>query len=261
MKKLLLLFLSAFCLAACSVDPIETNPIDPQLNVSNATYTVEGCTVTSFNFGDAGIIEVRNDLEFIYVKISATGDYELAQSNLHIASSISGFPSTNKGGIIINKMEYQMPFKPAVKEYTYKFPLNSFGETFLIGAYSEFQLEKKKYSFWAGDQPGNQWMYFEYNLFEHPNAGADGSGEISLSAAKALPSWDEVRKTYTNMLEPGVPQGVKIGNFEPSIWELINRFNDPIKGGVGEYSTVYTIGEGECTDSVNLTLIVVPDDI
>lgn len=259
MKKLLLLVLSAFCLGACSVDPIESDPVESQLLVMDAIVEINGCAVTTFNFADAGKIEVRNDLEFIYVKIIANGNYDLIQSNLHITAEVSGFPTTGKGGINVNKMEYQNSFKIPIKEYTYKFPLNSFGNSFLVGAYSVFQLDKKKYSFWAGDLAGSDFSYFDYNLFKHPNAGADKSREISYSEAKALPSWDETRKAFTSMLDPGVPEGQFVGSFEPTISEIITKFNSE-EGGVGSYTTIYTIGKGECTDSVVLTLIVVPDD-
>ena len=265
MKKLLLLVLSVFCLGACSVDTLEMEPMDSQLLVLDATYTVDGCSVTTFNYADAGRIEVRNDRDFIYVKLIANGNFEIAQSNLHIAANISGFPTTGNAknpGINIGSMDNKMVFTPNIKEYNYKFPVNSFGDSFLVGAYTVFQLGNKKHNLWAGDLSGNAWSYFQYNLNDHPyNAGNDNSRDISLSSAKALPSWDEVRKVYTAMLNPGVPEGQFVGSFEPSIWDIINRFNDPLLGGVGEYTTVYTIGEGNCKDSVSLTLNVVPDGI
>ncbi|QED36535.1 hypothetical protein FK178_01860 [Antarcticibacterium arcticum] len=261
MKKLLLLVLSTFCLGACSVDTLELDPVDSQLLVLDATYTVKGCSITTFNFEDAGRIEVRNDLDFIYVNLFANGEYQIAESYLHLGADISDFPTTgnsNNPGISLKDMDYKYTFSPTVKEYSYKFPVDSFEDTFLVGAYTVFQLGKKKYSFWAGDLTGNKWSYFENILFDHPNAGSDNSRDITLSEAQKLPSWDEVRKVYTAMLDPGVPEGQSVGSFEPSIWDLINRFNDPILGGVGEYTTVYTLGEGECTDSVILTLNVVP---
>ena len=105
--------------------------------------------------------EVRNDRDFIYVKLFASGDYEIAESYLHVAADLSGFPTTRNGGIIINKMDNQLVFNPAVKEYSYKFPLNSFGDSFIVGAYSVFELGKKQEKLWAGDQSGRQWSYFE----------------------------------------------------------------------------------------------------
>ena len=261
MKKILLLVLSAFCLGACSVDTVETDTADAQLLVLDATYTVDGCNITTFDFDGAGKIEVRNDRDFIYVKILATGDYDLVQSNLHIAADISGFPTTRNGGIILNNMDQKTPFNPAVKEYTYKFPIDSFGDSFIVGAYSIFQLENKKYNIWTGDLTGNKWSYFEYILNEHPyNTGSDKSREISVSEAAAAESWDEVRKLFSNMLDPGVPRGWRDGTYEPSIWELINMFHSG-ESMVGEYTTTYTLGSGECKDSVILTVIVVPDEI
>ncbi|SOC80314.1 hypothetical protein SAMN06296241_1862 [Salinimicrobium sediminis] len=83
------------------------------------------------------------------------------------------------------------------------------------------------------------------------NAGADASKTITKSEADAIPSWDEVRKLYLSLLEEGIS---KNGEFHPSIWDLINSYTGP-----GTYTTTYTISEGECTDSVELTIYVVAD--
>lgn len=89
------------------------------------------------------------------------------------------------------------------------------------------------------------------------DAGPDNSMTITYSQAAAIESWDEVRKLYLNLLAPGVPRN---GKFDPSIWDIINRFNSPENGGPGDYSTVYILTDGECTDSVTLTIKVVPDE-
>lgn len=83
------------------------------------------------------------------------------------------------------------------------------------------------------------------------SAGDDASKTITKSEADAIPSWDEVRKLYLSLLEAGVARN---GEFDPSIWDLINSYTGP-----GEYSTTYTITEGDCTDSVELTIVVVAD--
>ena len=83
------------------------------------------------------------------------------------------------------------------------------------------------------------------------SAGDDASKTITKSEADAIPSWDEVRKLYLSLLEEGVARN---GEFDPSIWDLINSYTGP-----GEYSTTYTISEGNCTDSVELTIVVVAD--
>ena len=87
------------------------------------------------------------------------------------------------------------------------------------------------------------------------NAGPENMKEMSVSEAAAVPSWDEVRKLYLNLLAPGVPRD---GSFDPSIWDIIDAFNET-DNPVGDYTTIYTITDGECTDSVELTIRVVPD--
>ena len=83
------------------------------------------------------------------------------------------------------------------------------------------------------------------------SAGADASKTITQSEADAIPSWDEVRKLYLSLLDEGVSRN---GEFDPSIWDLINSYTGP-----GAYTTTYTITEGDCTDSVELTVYVVAD--
>jgi hypothetical protein len=85
------------------------------------------------------------------------------------------------------------------------------------------------------------------------NICPDNSKTISYSEAAAIPSWDEVRKLYLSLLPQGVARN---GSFDPSIWDLINDFNER---GVGTYTTTYTVTEGDCSDSVELSIIVVPD--
>jgi hypothetical protein len=78
---------------------------------------------------------------------------------------------------------------------------------------------------------------------------------ISLSKALALPGEPEIKKLYLSLLAPGVARD---GSFDPSIWNLINAFNDA-EDPLGDYTTTYTIAVGECTDSVELTIRIVPD--
>ncbi|MFD2518550.1 hypothetical protein [Salinimicrobium flavum] len=83
------------------------------------------------------------------------------------------------------------------------------------------------------------------------NAGADASRTITQSKADAISGVDQVRQLYLNLLEEGVTRD---GEFDPTIWSLINSYNGP-----GTYSTTYTITEGDCSDSVELTIVVVPN--
>ncbi|MFD1096326.1 hypothetical protein [Salegentibacter chungangensis] len=90
---------------------------------------------------------------------------------------------------------------------------------------------------------------------DNVDAGPDNSMSLEVSVARAIESWDEVRKLYLSLLAKGVPRD---GAFDPSIWDLINAFN-ALENPVGEYATTYTISDGDCTDSVQLTVNVIPD--
>lgn len=87
------------------------------------------------------------------------------------------------------------------------------------------------------------------------SAGADKVKTITLSQAKALPSVDEVKKLYLSMLDSGVKRN---GSFDPTIKTLIARFNSS-SNNIGDYTTTYTVVDGDCKDSTQLTLRVIAD--
>ncbi|MCG9970122.1 gliding motility-associated C-terminal domain-containing protein [Christiangramia crocea] len=58
-----------------------------------------------------------------------------------------------------------------------------------------------------------------------------------------------VRAFYLDMLADDVPQD---GQFEPTIQELINRYNNVTK--TGDFTTRYTVTQGECSAFVDLTV-------
>lgn len=258
MKKYLLLIIMLFCLVACSVDDQELENSNLNLQELNATYISDGCSVTTFDYGTFGKIEVRNDRHSLYISIFATGENTLSASSLHIADNYAGFPTIGKGNLQPAKMEHQVSFGPGTKEHSFHFPLSDFNETMVIASYTTFNGNE---NIWAGDNAVRQgnWAYFNNKINEHPiNAGPDSSTTITLSEAIALPSWDEVRKLYAHQLAPGVDR--TSGTYNPSIWEMIHYYNT-LEGDskLGDFSTTYTLGTGECTDSVILTVKVVED--
>ena len=230
---------------------------DPLMEL-NATFESSGCVITTFDYSSLGTIEVRNDRDNLTITIRANEGNMISSTSLHIANTFNEFPIVGKGNLQPQKLEHQFVFDAYVSEHTFSFPLDELSENFVIASYTTFNgLE----SAWVGDisvKQGN-WNYFNYEVREHPyNAGPDASGEITLSAARAMPSWDEVRKLYAGMLAAGVDR--KSGTYSPTIWEIINDFNDPSRESqLGEYSTTYTLGSGDCKDSTVLTLIVIPD--
>lgn len=265
MKKFTILMLFVWAFSSCSVDRDEIDLQENLLLEQNAVVEIEGCESVVHSFEDKGQIEVTNDQDSIYVNILALGENTLTNTRLHLTDDIAGFPTVGQGNLPPGKMEHHRVFESGVDSYTFSFPASDYGESVYIASFSEFWGEEGSDSLWAGDQEvktGN-WSFFEYIFQECEDpcaevyAGEDKSRTITLSEARAIESWDELRKLYANMMDEGV-DNTQWYAYDPSINEIIDAFNAE-DGGVGEYTTEYTITEGECSDSVLLTIIVVPD--
>lgn len=259
MKRIIFLAFSLALMWSCS---LEDEPvIESAIDEIDLVTELDGCIIYSFEFGDAGHIEVRNFYDYLSIKISSTQDYSLKQLNLHFAETVGDFPLVNKKGLLPGRMDHKYRFDSNTYETTIEFPLDELPTTFLIAAYAKFDSPIGKYEAWAGDIPGEpgEWSYFEYATSDFLNyAGTDHVREITLSEATAIGSWDEVRKLFANMMDDGVDR--TSGTYNPSIWDIIDDFNDPTRESqLGDYTTTYTLGTGECSDSVELTLRIVPD--
>ena len=88
------------------------------------------------------------------------------------------------------------------------------------------------------------------------DAGKDNMKVMTISEAIAIPNIDKVKKLYLSLLEPGIPQD---GSFDPSVWNIIRAFDSNGGGNPGDYTTTYTIVDGDCSDSVELTLRIIPN--
>ena len=261
MKKVNILFLLFLSLISCSTDSEEIKELNNNIKALNATVDISGCSSMIFNFSNYGNIEVINDNEFLYVTINAFSGFSLNQSKLHIAKSFSEFPGN--GNLPPGKMDLTANIEGSVQTYTYKLNLNDYKNSngkVLIASHSSFLSSTSVFSGWAGDhniKKGN-WTYFEYTIQDCTPpctifAGNDQVKVLTYSEAAALPSWDEVRKLYLSLLDSGVS---KYGTFNPSIKELITQFQTQ---KLGDFTTIYTVINGDCSDSVNLTLRVIPD--
>ncbi len=85
------------------------------------------------------------------------------------------------------------------------------------------------------------------------DAGSNASAAVSRSEVDALASALDVKKLYLSLLEQGVS---KAGSFNPSINNIIKDYH---QNGLGTYTTTYTITDGDCSDSVELSIIVIAE--
>lgn len=220
MKNGFLLSLMAMCVTACSVDPLEMDSINNQS--LNAGVELIGCAgpdnSKSITLSDAAAIGSWEEVRKLYLSLLPQGVSRNGTFDPTIWDLIDNFQEMGLG------------------DYTTKYTVSTDGcsdsVTLTITVIPDLQEEPPC----------------------DIDAGTDSSKTLTYSQAASIESWDEVRRLYLSLLEPGVPRN---GVFDPAIWDLINRFQgEPL----GSFSTTYTIGEGDCKDSVILTVIVVADE-
>jgi len=82
------------------------------------------------------------------------------------------------------------------------------------------------------------------------DAGEDVTFTVCSVGLNPTPTIATVRNYYLNLLADGVPTD---GSFTPSIEEIRQ---DYLENQIGSFTTTYTIGNGGCEDSVELTVVV-----
>lgn len=102
---------------------------------------------------------------------------------------------------------------------------------------------------------GEDLTTFEIEIIQGANAGNDNSTTIcnqDIQDGMFLGEGDLVREFYLNLLDEGVSRE---GTFSPSLQEFVDDYESGNQ--IGTFTTVYTVGEGECTDTVELSVTVV----
>lgn len=225
--KLLLALIIVYSIIGCSVDPIDENFEQRTVEEFNAEFDDFGCAgpdnLKQLTITEARSIESWDEVRKLYLSLLASGVSRNGTFDPSIWDLINAFnESENPIGL-----------------YTTTYTLSS--DTCADSVELTIEVIADPIS----------------DPICELNAGEDASKEIPLSEARAIPSWDEVRKLYLSLLQPGVPRN---GSFDPSIWDIINAFNNN-ENPLGNYTTTYTIVDGDCTDSVELTITVVQDKV
>jgi len=90
---------------------------------------------------DIGTVSVWNDEENLYVTYSTTGGWEMTETHLAVATSLTDIPQA-KGNPIPGKFPYSTIHDPAVTEFTYTIPLEDWDSdtSLFIAAHAKVQL-------------------------------------------------------------------------------------------------------------------------
>lgn len=256
------------CTSACSVDQYELD--QDQIQIMNATVsaTVPGdvCLSDEYDLNGAGTVSITNNENFLYVTVTATSGNSLTDTRLHVSQNYQDFPLVGKGNFPLDAMEFQESFSSAIHTYTFEVDLSKFEGNNIVIASNSSLIDRKGNisSYWVGDRHvkyGN-WYYLNYGIktCEIVNdctisAGDPNTGYKLKSEADAVGEYQQVTQWYLDLLDEGVSRH---GTFDPTINYIVNYYNY-IGRKAGEYKTIYTVTDGDCTDSVELTIIVIPD--
>lgn len=251
---------------SCSVDQDELDLGSDQILEANAHVEVEGCETMAYDFGDAGIIEVTNNNEgILFVTVIANEGYDLDKTRVHVVNQEEGFPTVGQGNLPPSRMEWVKSFEWGVDHYTFEIDLANYGQNLSIASFSTFSGEGGSNSYWAGDidVKYGSWSYLNYDIqtcqiFEDPcNFISADLIEITLTLSESrtlMPSIDGIRNYYIGLIEEPVS---RFGTLNPAASTL--RLQAIAQNGLGEFTSTYTVSHGECTDSVTITITVIPD--
>ena len=264
MKRIFLLAVVGLSSIACSVESDELDFNANEFQELNAAVEVAGCTAETYEFGEAGIIEVINNDENLYVSIVANEGYSLVNTRLHIAADFEDFPTVGNGdNLPPGQMAFHEP-NPDSDKHTFVLDLEDYPKTILIASNSIFSKGGNSESLWAGGTAvgkKGKWSYFQYEIKDCKPTSCEGlAGEDNYEgnylSVEDIYGWgveDLEEYIFSTLLDEGVPRG---GDFDPTLESIVDRFTIGAEaGGVpdGKFEGTYTITtEDGCTDSVKI---------
>ncbi|MDR5591734.1 gliding motility-associated C-terminal domain-containing protein [Christiangramia sp. SM2212] len=95
---------------------------------------------------------------------------------------------------------------------------------------------------------------YSVTINEGADAGDDNAGIICEDEVSAtFPNINAVRAFYLSLLNDGVSE---TGSFNPTINEIVDSYLAD-EDGLGDFTTTYTVSNGDCEDSVELTASII----
>lgn len=249
MKRIFLLSILGLSLSACSVD---SNELDLNANeIQELNVTFEDCSPVTYQFGEAGYIEVNNDVKILKVRIVAKDGYSLVDTKLHIAENLQDFPVVGNGNLPPGQMSHQEP-NPDSVEHIFEFDLTDYPESFFIASNSTFEKDGSAQSLWAGTPAGSKgnWSYFEYTMQECEKECTEFLGEDNTSemlTVEQITGWEypDLEEYVSSTFLDGASLN---GTFSPTLEDIYDEWST---GDVpnGLFTSTYTVTVDGCTDS------------
>lgn len=117
----------------------------------------------------AGLVEVENDEQFLYVNYLSDGDWLITETHLAVATQPEDLPQTKKGNAIPGRFAYKTTHPSGVSEVTHILDLSAWptGSQLYIAAHSVVVSNVGSETAWGEGLgfPGADWsMYFSYTV-------------------------------------------------------------------------------------------------
>ncbi|MCC8358738.1 hypothetical protein [Salinimicrobium sediminilitoris] len=214
--KKILLFALAIGLISCSKEELDLN--ETEFNELNAIVETYGC---------AGPDD------------SKTVTPQFVNENLYTAARIKRFYLD----LLANDVSRNGTFNPTISEIATAYldnPLGDFTTTYTVN--DDICQDSVNLTLTVAEPVEDVC---------NANAGSDQTRTITPEFIQEnLYTQARINRFFLNMLDEGVSE---TGTFNPTVSEVIN---DYLNNGLGTYTTTYTVGEGDCQDSTDLTLII-----
>ncbi len=149
MKNLKQVILSLIVLFTILFGSCKKEPLNPTLTqkediasmASKSSSDVFHCgeaTVANLLAGqniNVGTVTVYNDVSYLYVTYNTTSNWFLNELHLYVGD-LSGVPKTKTGNPIPGKFPYAASLASNAHEYTFKIPLSTLGDCFIVAAHA-----------------------------------------------------------------------------------------------------------------------------
>ena len=206
------------------------------------TYTVDGTSATCVSGSDSAVFNITvTDCE------ANAGDgfsTTLCSSEVESMMNNSAEAAAFLDSLVPDDVDQDGTFEPTLNELFAQWQTNPIG-TFTT-------------TYTVGEGECTDSAVIEITVVEGTvgNAGSDNTRAICLSVVdETFPSIDEIRKYLEAMLSSDADRG---GTFDPTPEELATQYQNA-ETKTGEYATTYTVGEGQCTDTAELTVLITED--
>lgn len=256
MRKYFITAMLGLLFMGCTVDNDELKQIQDPIEIANVELNYN--CFPSYNIESLGILfgnlTISNsaDGSRAFLEFTAESGFVITEIKSMIAKTPAEFPQNN-GGIIPGKLE-----KTNYDGHSVVQLVRDYSDSFVFTAMVTFVDEEgRKYSAWVGDEliGKNVSRYLRYASCPPNDCAVTAGGNVDITWTESFISTyvrtsSSLERKLLASLDPGVP---KTGTFNPTPRQLIEQY----LSGQRFSTTTYTVTDGNCSDSTEISITVI----